>query len=461
MDPILFVVGIVMFLTTAGSGRDYKAKKILKQLIGRDDDKNSVIKKIIRYIYEDSGVTQNLNRFNTIKSLNMHFISPVPGKAQSVIGTAVYFLALTFPLIIFFMYTFTGAFFNELFIMAKPDWKEQLRSAESEKDKIDIYKNAAEYYEYELADIDSAIFLYKNALLISDSLNVKDEFYIDLNLTLAKLEDDTAEVRNYLYAAQTISENLFGTYSPQTANIFSYYSKPQFKFLSRTEIESALSKAIQIYNKENDLVNESYTTWNLANLLMSSGSIAEAEELLSNSLNNFDIKVVLFDDAYTGAHLLADLYSDTGRDSMAVALLEEYERQYKKFSDGQMLLTHGDLLSHRGWIYLRQDKIPETRKTFEEALTIYDTVSLPFDLMYFARENILDLCYLEIFENNPEKARKVFEKIEDDLSADYINFLDQENKYLKEYYSREISQEWREKRKEAHMKVLNFLIERD
>jgi hypothetical protein len=459
-DPILIGVGFIMLITTINSWKDYKAKRALKAVISDEDDEKLITKKIIKYIYNLSSGINIQNRFHSIKLLKMHFLSPVPRKLQAITGTGIYFIALILPLIAVIFHFFFNVIFFSVFTGINDDWHKQLAEAVTPGEKIEVcYQAGTQFMIY--AAPDSAVKYFEQAVMLSDSYDIKNRQYIDANMRLSELESDTSKIREYLYKSLRAAEEIYDESDITAADIFSEAGSPRFKFIGVPMIERYLRKAIRIYNEQGYLLEASSVKRNLADIIAENGNIEDAESLLIETLGTYEMEIDSFYEPFAGVHILADLYSETGRDSMALDLLNEYEIRFIKFYTGNQdfPVPAADLISHRGWIYLGQNDLDNARSSFIRAGNFFDSIYDEDIYSYYKKDFIMDLCYLELRENNIDNARREFKHIESEFSKEYFENYYEEDEYNGGYYPSNVRQTWRENRRIAHKKIIKTLLD--
>ena len=169
-----------------------------------------------------------------------------------------------------------------------------------------------------------------------------------------------------------------------------------------------------------------------------------------------------FYEPFAGVHILADLYSASGRDSLALELLNEYENRFIKLdaADPDFPLPAADLASHRGWIYLKQDRTIEAGNTFIEARKFFDALYDEDIYSFYKKDFILDLCYLDLQQNKIDEAAGRFKSLEKGFSREFFENSYEEEEYSDGgYYASNVSQKWREKRRAAHKQTVKTLLE--
>jgi Zn-dependent protease len=459
-EPLLGILAVLMIFNVQSTWQMYKSIKALKEKQITNQDRDSLLRTIVSFTYQSPSILKKSSRrFTTIKSLYSYFISPVPSRAQSIVGGITYaavlfspffitILSLVISLSLALMWRFQNAPTENYF-------KDKLVNASSTKERYEIFYQLGEFYQHNHESPDSASKYYHHALACADTLNLKDDSYVATLQALAKIDTDSLRSNRYYARALSVAEQLHDSLHPKIADVLMQYSTFRYSELTDTQKICNLQRVVGIYKASREKEEESNAEHALSQLYEKSGQYALAESCLVHSMHPSVQKDTLYTQSFR-VQLIADFYQRTHRDSLAQSLLDTWENRYSAMTSYHYFFNKMNLSSHCGWIALVRKDTARARRAFGTALEVVQKYNEKGHFKYYELHCMLDLCYLNILTGNINTARHDFQQMKEKHKSDewkrWISDIKSDTKNKQNSYT-----DWESYRQQAHAEVIDTL----
>jgi tetratricopeptide (TPR) repeat protein len=331
------------------------------------------------------------------------------------------------------------------------NFTDKLRNATSTKERRDVYLQMGNWY-YNTEKPDSALPYYRLALQTSDSIRLNDDSHYSILLGLIRSIKDTAQQREYFQSALKTMEMTDGDQHSTTADLLQEFGSNDMPNIPDSEKLQFLQRALEITRNIRSKPQEYDILGKISYLYEKKGDIVLAESLLVRSMH---VMYGIQGMQLHNAHILADFYSRTGRDSLGLLVLYQHEKYIDTTNYAVSLMLRTELFAHEGWIALKRNDTAFARNIFLSANNIWIKEKEHF-YSYIRARNSLDLCYVLLKTGQIEAARKEFHQLQSELKPEIMDALDKAAPKVKKYYM-----DWEYRRQEAHSYVLHTLTRPD
>lgn len=498
-DKILLFLGISFAISLPAQWRIATAGHAVRQQLPRDASRKDLLKTIFHTFSQPQFKhLMSGDRVALAKLILTDLSGSLPNFKTVMLGLTIYVLALVLPFgvtllgAVKYVSTHGGtsyltALMNRRAKPKEPNWAAQLQTATTNEAKWKIYMEAGKWNQGQY-DIEKAANYFKLALNMANSFEKKDLRYADTVQALLVTDFNATDQEEYSQKAIERIEQAYDPYNSRIADILELRinfsdededeeediegieenreNREKVDSLARDRARQDLEQAVVIREKNNQPEKLAEDLARLATIYQRTNQIDKAIDAAKKVLAFYDTNKTVEVTRISGESLfLAELYLTKGDKAQAEQLLQTKITKYKGATSKDSLNVVS-LQTCLGWVYADKQDWAAAKTLFQEVLaerqqSQASMLAQPKYNKYLKTANfplILDICYVQLKQNNLAEAQATFQPIKEALASTefekhqvpYVSFL--------ETYQTKANQakanNWASQRVQAHIETV-------